>query len=235
MQQPYLAVKIKLVKGRDFDAYKTTKKEREHKKDTVFTETGNDDVEFVEEDEGVPHITHLYVFLHSIFSNAEFYVNNHQIYSSNELYAHKCHICNNFKSTLADYKRVLPCEGYDYEEDPESLLEDPLFTRRMILHSKLDGFMLYGELGIDFLTTSELLYPNMKIRIRLIAARLSFDKISKNPNVSLGIVDCSLYTQRVMLKEDYHKTRMSQLAYAQVECNNMETLARTYIIPARQN
>ena len=28
---------------------------------------------------------------------------------------------------------------------------------------------------------------------------------------------------------------MSQLAYAQVECNYMETLARTCIIPARQN
>ena len=30
---------------------------------------------------------------------------------------------NNFKSTLTDYKGVLHCEGYDYEEDPESLLE----------------------------------------------------------------------------------------------------------------
>ena len=95
--------------------------------------------------------------------------------------------------------------------------------------------MLYGKLGIDFLTTSELLYPNMKVRIRLIRARPNFYMISENPNVSLGIVDCSLYTRRVMLKEDYHKNRMSQLAYAPVEYNYMETLAKTYIIPARQN
>ena len=33
----------------------------------------------------------------------------------------------------------------------------------------------------------------------------------------------SLYTRRVMLKEDYHKKRMSQLAYAPVEYNYMET------------
>ena len=59
--------------------------------------------------------------------------------------------------------------------------------------------------------------------------------ISQNPNVSLGIVDCSLYTRRVMLKEDYHKKRMSHLAYAPVEYNYMETMAKTYIIPARRN
>ena len=59
--------------------------------------------------------------------------------------------------------------------------------------------------------------------------------ISENPNVSLGIVDCSLYTRRVKLNEDYHKKRMSQLAYAPVEYNYMERLAKTFIIPARQN
>ena len=75
----------------------------------------------------------------------------------------------------------------------------------------------------------------MKIRIRLIRARPYFYTISENPNVSLGIVDCSLYTRRVMLKEDHHKKRRSQLAYAPVEYNYMETLAMTYIIPARQN
>ena len=51
----------------------------------------------------------------------------------------------------------------------------------------------------------------------------------------MGFVDCSLYTRRVMLKEYYHKKRMSQLAYAPVQYNYMETLVKTYIIPARQN
>ena len=59
--------------------------------------------------------------------------------------------------------------------------------------------------------------------------------ISENPNVSLGIVDCSLYTRRVMLKEDDHKKRMSQLVFSPVEYNYVETLAKTNIIPARQN
>ena len=95
--------------------------------------------------------------------------------------------------------------------------------------------MLYGKLGIDFFSTSELLYPNMKIRLRLIRARPNFYKISDNPNVSHGIVGCSLYTRRIALNDDYHKKRMDMLAYAPVEYIYLETLAKTFIIPARQN
>ena len=118
LRQTYLALKIKLVKGRGFDTYKTTGKKKEHKEDNVFTETGDDDVEYKKKDEGVPHITHVNKMLHSIFSNAELYINNHQSYNSNRLYAHKPHISNNFGTTLTDYKGVLHCEGYDSEEDP---------------------------------------------------------------------------------------------------------------------
>ena len=104
----------------------------------------------------------------------------------------------------------------------------------MELLSRPEGFMMYGKLGIDFFSTSELLYPNMKSRFRLIRARPNFYMISDNPNVSLGIVDCSLYTRRIALKDDYHKKRMDMLAYAPVEYNYLETLAKTFIIPARQ-
>ena len=43
--------------------------------------------------------------------------------------------------------------------------------------------------------------------------------ISDNPNVSLEIVDCTLYTRRIGLKEDYHKKRMDMLANAPLEYN----------------
>ena len=104
----------------------------------------------------------------------------------------------------------------------------------MKLLSRPDGLMLYGKLGIDFFSTSELLYPNLKIRLRLVRARPNFYMISDNPNVSLGIVDCSLCTRRIVLKDDYHKRRMDMLAYAPVEYNYLETFAKTFIIPARQ-
>ena len=57
----------------------------------------------------------------------------------------------------------------------------------------------------------------MKIRLRLIKARPIFYMISDNPNVSLGIVDCSLYTRRIALKDEYRKKRMDMLAHVPVE------------------
>ena len=59
--------------------------------------------------------------------------------------------------------------------------------------------------------------------------------IVDSPNVSLGIFDCSLYTCRIALKDVYHRKRMDMLAYTPVEFNYLETLAKTFIIPARQN
>ena len=167
------------------------------------------------------------------------YINNQQIYNSNGLYAHKSIISKTFKGAIFEYNGVLHCEGYDYEELPdeilEALLSEPFSTRRMKMLSRPSGLILYGKLGLDFSSTSELLYPSMKIRIRLIRDRLNFYMISDNPNVSLGIVDCSLYTRRIPLKDDYHKKRTDMLAYTPVEFNCLETLAKTFMIPARQN
>ena len=167
LRQTYLALKIRLAKGRHSDNHKTTEKKKEQKEDTVLTGTGNDDVEVIEEDEGLPHITHVNKTLPSIYSNAEFYINNHQIHKSDGLYAHKSDISKNFQKTLTEYKGVLHCERSDYEEDPENLLEGPIFTRRIKLYGRPDGFMFYGNLDRDFFTTSELLHPNMIVRIRL--------------------------------------------------------------------
>ena len=228
-------MKLKLVKGRGYETYNTKEVKKEHKEKAKAEEE-----ETAEDEEAtVPLVTHVNNILHSIFSNVEVYINNQQIYNSNGLYAHKSHISNNFKRAVSEYKGVLHCEGYDDEEFPDEIMEAPLsepfFTRRMKMLSRPDGFMLYGKLGVDFFSTSELLYPNMKVRQRLIRARPNFYMISDNPNVSLGIVDCSLYTRRIALKDDYHKKRMDMLAYTPVEFNYLETIANTFIIPARQN
>ena len=94
--------------------------------------------------------------MHSIFSNVEVYINNQQISNSNGLYAHNSYISNNFTGAINEHKGVLHCEGYDYVQDPEDIanpLPDPVFTRRMKLLSRPDGFMLYDKLGIDFFST----------------------------------------------------------------------------------
>ena len=167
------------------------------------------------------------------------FINQRQLYNSKGLYAHKSYFSKNFKGATSENKGVLHCQGYDYEELSDEIMEAPLsepfFTRRMKMLSRLDRFMLYRKLGVEFFSTSELLYPNMKIRLGLIRARPNFYMISDNPNVSLGIVDCSFYTRRIALKDDYHKKRMDMLAYTPVEFNYLETLAKTFINPARQN
>ena len=167
------------------------------------------------------------------------YINNQQIYNSNGLYAHKSYIDNNVKGAISEYNGVLHCEGYDYEEFPDKTMEAPLselfFTRRMKMLGRPDGFMLYGKLGVDFFSYSELFYPKMKIRLRLLRARPNFYMISDNPNLGLRIVDCSLYTGRFAIKDDYHKKRKDMLADTPVEFNYLETLAKTFIFPARQN
>ena len=233
LRQSYLALKLKLVKGRGYETYNTKEVKKEHKEKAKAEE------EQTVEEEPIFLVTHVNNILHSIFSNVEVYINYQQIYNSNGLYAQKSYISNNFKAAISEYNGVLHCEGYDYEEFPDEIMEAPLsepfFTRRMKMLSRPDGFMFYGKLGVDFFSASELSYPNMKNRLRLIRARPNFYLSSDNPNVSLGIVDCSLYTGRIAIKDDYHKKRMDMLAYTPVEFNYLETLAKTFIIPAGQN
>ena len=117
----------------------------------------------------------------------------------------------------------------------ETLLSVSFFTRRRHMLRRTDGFMLYGNLGVDFFFTSELLHPNMKNRLQLIRARPDFYMISDKLNISVGVVGCSFYTRRIALKNDYHKKRINKLTYTPMENNYLETAAKTCIIPAKQN
>ena len=117
LRQSFLALKLKFVKGRGYDTFESKENKTEHKDDSVvFTETGDD-----KKEEEVARVTYVNNVMHSVFSNVEVYINNQQIYNSNGLYAHKSYISNNFKAAISEYKGVLHCEGYDYEQDPEDI------------------------------------------------------------------------------------------------------------------
>ena len=102
------------------------------------------------------------------------------------------------------------------------------------MHSTPDRIMLYGKLGVDFFYTSEFLKPKTKTTLQLIGVELNCYMISDNPNVSFGIVDCSLYIRGIPLKDHYQKKRMVMLAFIAVKYNYLEVLANSSIIPARQ-
>ena len=211
LRQTNLAVNLTFVTGRGYEPNNTNEVKKEHQEEAKSYEGTAAAAVVVEEQEAdvSPALlsTHVNNILHSIFSNGEVYINNQQIYNSNGSYAHKSYISNNFKGAISKYKGVLDCEVHDYEEFPDEIMEAPLSepfsTRRFKMLIRPDCFILYGNL--DFFSTSELLYPNMKIELRPIRARPTFYMISDNPNVSLAIVHCSLYTRHIALKDDYHK------------------------------
>ena len=84
-------------------------------------------------------------------------------------------------------------------------------------------------------TYEKLLLPKIKVRIKLIRARPNFHTLSDNPNVGLKIVDCSLFTRRVLVTEPNHQSLQWNLEREPAHYNYMETIARTFIIPSRQN
>ena len=136
-----MALKLKFVKKCGYDTFESNEKKETKDESVFFTETGTDE----KEEEERARVTYVNNIMHSIFSNVEVYINNQQIYNSNRLYAHEFYFSNNFKAAISEYKGVLHCEGYDYEQDPEDIanpLTDPFFTKRMKLLSIPDGFML---------------------------------------------------------------------------------------------
>ena len=149
LRQTYLPLKLNFIRGRGYETYNTKEVKKEH-----IEEANAEEEETAEGEAPVPLVTHVNNILHSIFSNVEVYINNQQIYKFNGLYAHKSYISNNFKGAISEYKGVLHCEGYDYEEFPDEIMEaslsEPFFTRRMKMLSRPDGFMLYGKLGLTF-------------------------------------------------------------------------------------
>ena len=144
-----MPLKLKLISGRGYETCTSKEVKKEHNDEAKAEEE-----EMAEQEAPVPLITHVNNILHSIYPNVELYISNQQIYNSNGLYANKFYISNDFKGDISEYKGVLHCEGFDYEEFPDEIMEvplsEPFFTRRMKLLSRPAGFLLYGKLGFDF-------------------------------------------------------------------------------------
>ena len=131
-------------------------------------------------------------------------------------------------------ERILACHGYSFEEYPDAFDMHPFTDREKSLGAWIT-FLLYGRLAIDLFTCEKLLLPNTKARIKLIRARPIFYMLSDNPNVSLKTIDCSLFTRRILVAEPNHQYLQWNLEREPDQYNYMETIARTFIIPSRQN
>ena len=92
------------------------------------------------------------------------------------------------------------------------LKKSPFIDREEKLLLK-NGTICYGKLAIDLLQCEKLLLSITKVRLKLIRAPTNFYMKSNNPHVSLKVLDCSLFTRRVVVNEVYHQTIKYQLTH----------------------
>ena len=219
----HLSLKLQLFKGRLFEAFKKEKAEHKAKSEEDSNE------------EPPTYLSNVNNLLHSLFSNCEVYFINTRVYNANGLYPHKAQISNEFNSSAVSNKGILVYHGYSFEEYPEAFDMYPFTDRANFLGSGIT-FSLYGRLAIDLFTCEKLLLPKTKVRNKLIRARPNSYMLTDNPNVTLKIVDCSLFTRRILVAEPNHQYLQWNLEREPLAHSNyMETIARTFIISSRQN
>ena len=71
--------------------------------------------------------------------------------------------------------------------------------------------------------------------LKLIRARPKLHVISYNLQVSLKVLDCSLFTTSDFVNQVYHQTIKYQLTHQPACYNFIETIARSFLIPSGPN
>ena len=100
-RQTYLALKLNFVKSPGYRTYSRKDIEKEHKEEAKVDEEPTKEEK---QEAPVPLATHSINISHSLFSNAEVYINNQQISNSNGLYEHKCYISNKFMGAIFEHE-----------------------------------------------------------------------------------------------------------------------------------
>ena len=107
LRQMYLALKLKLVRGRGYETYKSKEVRKEHKEEVKADEEETAE----EEDAPVPLVTRVNNVLRSMFPNVEVYINNQQTYNSNGFYARKSYISNNSREPYLNTREFCTSRG----------------------------------------------------------------------------------------------------------------------------
>ena len=110
MRDTHLRLKLQILKGRLFDAFKKEKAERKAK------------LEEDSDEQPQTYLTYVNNLLHYQFSNCEVYFNNTMTYNANGLYPHKAQISNEFNSSAVSNKGILACHGCSFVEYPVQLI-----------------------------------------------------------------------------------------------------------------
>ena len=222
MRDIHFQIKVGLQKGRLFDDFR--KNDEHGKPDMGFSFTYND----------LHYLIHVNNILHSLISNCEVYLNNQKW--TTQMVSMDTRL--QFPVKLMLQRKVMRVFWLVMDTNLKKKLSNhersPFIDREEELLLK-NGSTYYGKLAIDLFRREKLLLPNTKVRLKFIRARPNFCMISYNPQVSLNVLDCSLFTGRAVVNDAYHQTIKYQLTHQPACYNFMETIARTFVIPSGQN
>ena len=144
-----LSLKLQLIKGGLFDAFRKQKAEHKAK--------SKDD----SNEEPQTYLTYVSNLLHSLFSNCEVSLNNTRVYNANGLYPHKAQLSNECNSSAVSNKVILACHGYSFEENPEAFDMYLFIDRAISLGSGITfSLSLFGQLANDLFTCKKILHKN---------------------------------------------------------------------------
>ena len=122
-------------------------------------------------------------YLAVVFSNLQKCFKNQKLYNPSQLCYNKSYSSNNFEGAVSQDKGVLYWEGMISKKSDkitDALLCDSFVTWVTKMPKRTNSSILYFKLGSHFSSTSELLFPKLKVRIARIRARPSVSVISDN-------------------------------------------------------
>ena len=145
--------------------------------------------------------------LHSMFKQADVFINDHLITESNVLYPYRSYLETALNYSLDSKNSVLNAEGY-YEDVAgrfdniktltTDLVKNDGFMDRWALSKKSQTLEFVGKPHLDIFAQSRLMLDNVNIRVRFIRSKNDFVLIGSEPS-KLRIEEITIYVRKVKL------------------------------------
>ena len=141
------------------------------------------------------------------FFHFELFINHQQFHSSIGSYAHKSCVTHNFSQPSPKTRQFCTGKGTERKKVPRRLWTNPCLNHfpQSERNCQVDRMVscCRAKWVLTFPPPLKRFIQKMETRPRVIGARPTFYMISCNPNVSLGITDCSLCTRHNAVKDDF--------------------------------
>lgn len=176
--------------------------------------------------------------LHSLFSQCEVQANGVLVAESNNTYHHRSFIETELTTNKDSKETWAICQGYKYDGE-HGKTKSKWFIERLekTLHENYT-VDLYGSLYVDFFTCEKLLLPQVTLRIKLYRSSNEFSLVTTGDDVDklfmAKIEKASLFVRKVTLTDSVKTSIERALLKAPARYPYIETLAKSFIIPANQ-